>query len=35
MIAGELDKGLWGRLAALWEDLWVEILAQLLNPDCV
>lgn len=35
MIPGELDKGLWGRLGAFWEDLWVEMLAQLLDPDCV
>lgn len=31
----ELDKGLWGRVVFFGEDLWVEVLAQLLNPYCV
>lgn len=35
VILRELDEGLWGRLGPVWEDLWVEVLAQLLDPDCV
>lgn len=35
MILGELDEGLWGRLGPIWEDLRIEVLAQLLDPDCV
>lgn len=35
VILGELDEGLWGRLGSFGEDLWVEVLAQLLNPYCV
>lgn len=35
VILGELDEGVWGRLGSFGEDLWVEVLAQLLNPYCV
>lgn len=35
VILRELDEGFWGRLGPVWEDLWVEVLAQLLDPDCV
>lgn len=37
MIPGELDEGLWrrGGLRPFGKDLWVEVLAQLLNPDRV
>lgn len=35
VILGELDEGLGGRLGSFGKDLWVEVLAQLLNPYCI
>lgn len=35
VILRELDEGLGGRLGSFGKDLWVEVLAELLNPYCV